>query len=457
MTLTSSHDELEYYHLLLLGSKTQIALLEEAGGESRLPRIGIPRYTRPAEQITALVFEKWRLRAIVIDWLSGHKGSPYCAVLEIFEPVPFPCDGLSSVPIAEVPRHVLPKESLTMLEGMVEGNPGERGPFSRLGWIEDAKNWIRESANDQGLEFTDIRQLNAGGSFALARLDTRCGRVYWLKAVGDPNLREFATTSYLAKHCPQYLPRILSLREDWHAWIMEEFGSSLHSSESFADFELAAVRLAALQIQFIGKDEELLAAQFVDHRMPTVDGHIDELIAYLEEAMALQTSTRVPALSKTRLLEIGVLLHRACSAMQELAIPDSVMHSDISPGSILGDGVNCVFTDWCEAYLGNPFIALEQLCVHVSRKTTVPDTWRARLTSAYRYCWRDVLTEKQIEGALRLVPLVSVLSYLYGRGDWLYSPRRQDPGVQGYTRSLARHLDRIAISSGQQEALCQSA
>ncbi|MBB6144391.1 hypothetical protein HNQ77_002343 [Silvibacterium bohemicum] len=450
MTSGQPNEDHAAYRLLLVVPRLNLALLEEGKGRPRLPHIDIPRYTRTAEQITEAVYEIWALRTVVIDWLHGHDEPPYCAVLEILNPWPSPCGELRPVPIAQISEEVLPSDVLATVNAMLDGNCESRGPFSRFGWIKKAEQWVRDCAEDQALNFTDVRQFNASGAFALVRFGSRSSiSAYWLKAVGEPNAHEFVTTSYLVDQCPEYLPKIIGMRGDWNAWIMEEFGSSLHSSDSLVDFEMAAIRLAHLQKKLVGRTHDLLASRFIDHRLSALISHIDELIDFLEEAMRTQTSTRVPVLSRGRLREIGRLLHESCGAMDTLAIPDSVMHSDISPGSILGDGIGCVFTDWCEAYVGNPFVTLEQLCVHTARKTNDPTLWRASLTSAYCSCWRDVLTEEQIGRALEYAPLISVLSYLHGRGDWLHSTRRQEAEFQSYARSLARHMDRLAASNGQ--------
>jgi hypothetical protein len=170
--------------------------------------------------------------------------------------------------------------------------------------------------------------------------------------------------------------------------------------------------------------------------------------------MEQQISRKVSPLGPASIKELRDVLHRTCDAFQELHIPDSVMHGDISPGSILSDGHSYVFTDWCEAYLGNPFITLEQMCAHVSNKTDTPEIWIAQIKNAYAHCWSDTLTEYQITTVLRLTPLISVFSHLYGRGDWLRTSRRNDAELMSYVRSLARHMDRLSQQSNFIEALC---
>ena len=153
---------------------------------------------------------------------------------------------------------------------------------------------------------------------------------------------------------------------------------------------------------------------------------------------------KVPIVTSARLKTIRAQLHNTCIALEELAIPNSLMHSDISPGSIISNESDCVFTDWCETYVGNPFITLEQFCSHAARNNELSASWIPALRNTYRSCWRELLPEQRIDRALRLTPLVSILSHLYGRGDWLSSSQRHNPSFQGYARSLARHMNRIA-------------
>ena len=58
---------------------------------------------------------------------------------------------------------------------------------------------------------SDIKQLNAGGSFALIRFRMWNGQDYWLKATGKPNAHEFSITLLLSKLCGDYLPEVSSL------------------------------------------------------------------------------------------------------------------------------------------------------------------------------------------------------------------------------------------------------
>jgi hypothetical protein len=449
----------DYRIALLLPDSRQLLGIPGSGPHVvELPVVCIPLWERPAEQLTKQIEDRWGIRTIILDTLVGPGSETACAVAEIrtsswdFEHEGF-CvaqpENIGNLSLGEVQRQPL--------RAILGANESNGKAFSRIGWIEEAQRWIQSSVNDHEVIFTgETRQLNGGGTFCLLRLGTQSGPAYWIKGVGEPNAHEFAVTSYLAANCSEYLPRVVAMRKDWNAWAMEDFGSSLHHSDSLDDFKRAVYQLAGLQKRLVGKSRELLAAQCADHRTVILDSHIDEIIDYLNGAMRQQTSAKAPALSTFRLNEIRSALHGACSALQELGIPDSLIHNDISPGSILGDGTNCVFTDWCEGCAGCPFITFEQLCSHVSRKTGDSESWIRSLKSVYISRWLECLTERQIEGALEVCPLISVLSYLYGRGDWLHNSRASEPEFMSYSRSLGRHMDRIAKLTEHRRATCGS-
>jgi aminoglycoside phosphotransferase (APT) family kinase protein len=176
--------------------------------------------------------------------------------------------------------------------------------------------------------------------------------------------------------------------------------------------------------------------------------HIDAVISFLIEAMARQTSTKADPLSTIRLLELGQFLDNACARQAELDLPDTLVHNDLNTGNILWDGKKCVFTDWCEAAIGNPFLSCERLCqlnlVHAEC-----------VRNAYRECWSERLSMERINEAIVLGPLLAVYACLYGRGDWLNNTREVRPNFESYARSLARHMDRAARNPILMEMLCR--
>ena len=444
------------YRLAFILPQTHQLLGLRGYDSPRLPRISIPRWERPAQQLTLLIEEKWKIKTIVLDFISSAHVSCPCAIIEVISPCwQFAHAAFSVVHPAHISKYSCDDDELRSLTSILNGENAGRGCFSRLGWIGEAERWIEVSVGDRAVVFSgDILQLNAGGTYALVRFGTRQGPAYWLKATGIPNSHEFIVTKMLATHFPQSLPRLIAAREEWNAWLTEDAGSSLRDSITLPVLEQAALSMAELQVKSVDHVEELLAAGCFDQRLAILETHLGELIGYLEEAMRDQVSTRVPRLEGPRLKEIGEIVHAACSEMQALYIPDSLTHNDINLGNILSDGSRCVFTDWAEASVGNPFLTVQNLSVHVARLGESACTWASRMKTEYKQPWLDLLPAATIDRALVIAPLLAIAVYLYGRGEWLRSPRRADPNFSSYARSLARCMDRAARSPEMLEALC---
>jgi hypothetical protein len=438
--------ELDEYRVLLALPLTRQIFLAEESGILRVPRVTIPKWTRPAQTLTEEVDEKWHVSSMVVDFLPYDSVQPNCAVLEIRQPDWRPSSGdLILVGADSAGTLGLSHRTQAALHEILQGKCGSRGPFSRVGWADDAQQWIESAVSDREVSFTNqTQQLNACGTFALIRFTTKCGRAYWLKAVGKPNTHEFAVTTFLAEHCPNCLPKLVCARSDWNAWVMQEGGRSLERPIPPPQVKQAVTRMAEMQTKLVGKTNDLLACGCVDQRVEVLTAHLDEMTAYLVEAMEHQTSTKVPRLSEPRLRELAAILHAACSSMQSLKIPDSLLHNDLNAGNILFDESRCVFIDWSEAYVGNPFLVFPQLCALVSRSEDTCLPWVQQLKTLYKSRWGSFLTDSQMDRAFALTPVLAVLSRLYGRGSWLASRVGEDTHIQGFRRSLARYMDRAA-------------
>jgi len=448
----SPHDDplkQDEYRLILVRSGSHAIWTERDANKPRLPRVFALKWRRPAEQLQEVIEAAWTIRVILLDFLPANRGSVPCVIAEILSAA----SDLRLTPTAidEIPVEEMNLEEREVLQAILDCNAGTRGPFSRAGWIKEALEWLRTEVGSD-LAFTEsIRQYNASGRFALLRFRTHAGSVLWLKATGEPNAHEFHVTRHLVDLCPEFLPAQIAAREDWNAWLMEDAGQSFDSLDLPA-LELAVLSMATLQKRTLGRTSEFQAAGAIDQRIGTLRAHLAELIDYLQEAMAKQISTKAPRLDSHRLSRLEAALRDACFRMEDLEIPDALVHNDVNPGNILFNETRCVFTDWCETGVGNPFIGFEYLSL---LQPCRGEDWRPRLRKIYGQCWLDCLGASQVGEAFALAPLLAMLSNLYGRGTWLHTSRRNAPHVEGYARSLARQMDRVVQNSLLQGALCQ--
>jgi hypothetical protein len=431
------------YRCVLVWPNPHELLVVAHSDQFRLPRIPIPPRARPARELQKAIKATWKLDILVFEtWCVPH-GAGACAVAEVITPERI--SAFAEIPIEQLMSSELSEEEFHRIELLFEGKM--KSFFSRLGWLDEAMAWIESATGHKVSPKRDIAQWNAGRGFVLLRVGSDDGRHYWLKATGEPNAHEFAITRLLSESYPDFLPRLIATRAEWNAWLTEDAGGPITDPPSATESVSAAMRMASLQILTVDQTAQLLAAGGFDQRLPVLRGNIDPIISYLIEAMAGQTSTKAAPLSRDRLLELAEILRDACLRLEALGIPATVIHNDLNPGNILTNGTECVFTDWSEAAVGNPFIACERLC-------RLNPGHQERVRAAYRDCWADRLTAESIEEAIALTPLIAVYAYLYGRGDWPRQKERIQPGFESYARSLARHMDRAANESSLAEVLC---
>ncbi|MGC2164299.1 MAG: phosphotransferase [Silvibacterium sp.] len=451
MSDTHSISDSAVYRVAILVPGSLLVLLERNGTEHSLPRVRVSRWARSAREIQRAIWIRWMLSVVIIDYIFGSLENPLC-IAESLSPKP---STLIRAPLGRVGERDLTKSERHIILEINAGDMGARGPFSRVGWHPEAFAWIEKEAKHADRFTGEIEQHNAGGTFALVRFPLCDGNSYWLKAVGEPNLHEYRITGALAEVCPKYLPQVVAARSDWHAWVMRDGGSPLDPDARAASFVLAVKTMAGLQITASRHAQELLVAGVADHRAEKSAGQIESLIHYLEKAMENQISTRVPRIDSRRLREIQGLLVDACAVMATLRIPDTVIHNDLNRGNILIRNDQCVFIDWCETGIGCPFLTFEHLTSLIPVTFQRAEALRGKLKCLYRRQWARQLSGLNVDRAFALTPPLAIASRLHGRGDWLKSERREDPGIQAYARTVARRLDRAVHTPEFLEALCR--
>jgi hypothetical protein len=450
-------ETVEYRLLLVEPESSNLLVIREPGGY-RLPSVRILVATRPAEQLQRAIRAEWNLHVILLDFLPGLGMTSVYAIAEVLM-----FDGrnrLERLPHRDLPSIALEDQQRAKLESILAGDSMTIGPLSRIGWIDEAIAWVEAETGKKLASRESIEQYNAGGAFSLLRFHTEDDWAYWLKATGEPNAHEPRVTAFLSERCGDYLPQIVSLRPEWNAWLMSGEATRVDMLpedpfELFALLEDAVECMAELQMKTSGYGLDLLDAGAFDQGVEVMQKHSAELFDFLEEAMDLQTSIKAPRLEKKRLGEIRASFDHACQSMEDLGIEECIVHGDLNCGNIVTGIGHCQFIDWCEAYLGNPLISLQHLLLLNKVKSSEIKAFSDRILKR-RYL--DVWTQSCDTDALRegflYMPMLAIGSTLYGRGDWLRTPQRNDPHRQSYARSLARHMDRAAREPQLEEALC---
>jgi hypothetical protein len=429
------------YHAAVIVPSTQSIVLAEIDGKCRLPLISVECGTRAVREIRRELESRWGLTVAVLDFVIGLNYAPV-AISELIGPPPG--TRCCAIPISEAPSSELDCAQKKVVAQIASGDVDDDNPLRRVGWLAEAAAWVEESTHCSVLLPHAIEQYTAGGGFALLRLESADNRVYWLKAVGPPNFHEFRITTALAAAGAQHLPTLVASRENWRAWLMEDAGTPVQGSWDEAALCSAASALAQLQKKALPYADALIEAGARDHRSTSLKRQMRGWLPLLSKAMRLQTSTSVPKIDDKRLDELMQIGDEACEALLQVKMPDTILHGDLNQGNILFQGEACRFIDWAEARVGCPFLDLFLLPRLAAKRPGSNDATIEATRNAYLRCWRDVLTEEQLEVGLALAPLLAIASHLAGLLDPLRLRLKMDSEQIGYIRSLTRQLDREA-------------
>jgi Phosphotransferase enzyme family len=450
-------EELTYRLILMLPGSRKILILE-TGNSHCFPSVRILKGTRIARELQRAVQETWELDVIVLD-LPKPVGSDdiLYAVAEVRSSKrPF---ALRAIDIAELKGVGLNKKLRGRLVSVSEGDAFPESFFSRIGWIDQSIDWVETETGKRTSSKSQVEQYNTGENFSLVRFRMEDESEYWLKATGEPNTHELAVTCLLSRLAEGYLPRVISTRPAWNAWLMS--GAIAPEKERQTDpFQLlgnAVESMAALQFKTVGHRSILLAVGAFDQSMPVFQKHSEALFDFLEEAMLSHLPTKAARLDVFRLREVRRIFEDTSRRMEDLDLPQTIVHGDMNRENILTGSGQCQFLDWCEAYVGCPFITLQHLLL---LNQDGSEGWAPRdaaLKDRYKRVWLRVCNEAAINKGFVYMQLLAIASTLYGRCNWFATSARENSGRQVYARNLVRHLDRAARSPELLDALrCRS-
>ena len=247
----------------------------------------------------------------------------------------------------------------------------------------------------------------------------------------------------VGKTFPKHLPTTIATHNAWNGWLaLEAEGTSLGETKEFQYWKTAAAALATLQIESTANTGILVEAGVRELPCFVLSKLVRPFLNVMAALMEEQPKVPPAVLShgELRFLEDQIL--EALSSLEEFHLPDALGHLDLNPGNVIVSDTHCVFLDWAEAYVGNPFLSFQFLCEHFRRTTGTEADAETELTAAYAMPWRSVISSDRLEEALSLAPLIAVFAYAAATGGWRDAAKLREPKFAAYLRSLTRRMYR---------------
>jgi hypothetical protein len=453
----SVHSDRQAYRVVITRRDASEILLEKTGSSYSLPVIVVLRSERIVAQLNRLALSKWNLQTYCLWVRRPDPGDPNvsdgCAIFDT-------CGPSADLPEGTLWRSVegldrrgdrlavgiteMAWQALATL-GSVESTQSS-GPFSRPGWIRQLSDWIRNQIHPLGHRLTgEFQQLSGDSCACLIRFETT-GPAMWFKAGGATNAREFQITSILARLFRESLPPIVAIHPEWNGWLTQDVsGVTLDQVNDVTVWERVAKKLAELQIACVDSRLALLREGCRDASVQTLRQHIGPFLDHLENSADRQRNGISQDLGRPEFAFVADALDDCCTGLQQVALPDTIVHLDFNFGNLIYSEGACVFLDWAEAAIGNPLTTFEYLRELAKRGHTRGYGLFVRINAAYLRPWHAVVSPVNLAKAFAYSPLIAVFTFALACDRWGEQPTERSPEQVRFLQSLSRRMYRESL------------
>jgi hypothetical protein len=119
------------YRLIFLDAESRAIFVDPGGEQLHLPRVAIPRGSRTARDLQQAIKDKWRVDAIILEFIPSAVGNFTAAIVEIEASAHY--EGLTQACIDDISQDELDSESRALAESIW---PITNAAFSSIGRTE---------------------------------------------------------------------------------------------------------------------------------------------------------------------------------------------------------------------------------------------------------------------------------------------------------------------------------
>ncbi|MFG3302199.1 phosphotransferase family protein [Micromonospora chersina] len=261
-----------------------------------------------------------------------------------------------------------------------------RAPYAEAGGPARSVAWAAGELRRLGRPVTAVSQHRTWNLSAIWRLDGPTGSA-WLKQVPPFFRHEAAVLRWLGAAAPTTAPTLLAADDTGRMLLDHVPGEDRYGADE-AERATVAAEHHAVQLRAAGDTAGLVAAGVPDLRGPALAGWIRDRLAPHDAAVAA---------------DLLAGLDDRLDQVRDCGLPDTLVHGDLHPGNVRGDGARRVVIDWGDAFVGHPAFDILRLT-----ETLEPDV-AARLLDAWAARWRADVPGSDPERAVKLLGPVAHL------------------------------------------------
>ena len=260
-------------------------------------------------------------------------------------------------------------------------------PWSRMGWFDEAAEWITDRIRSLGIAIrSPVQQVKSFYSGGTLRVNTDAGYIYF-KAVSKAFIREPEIMGILTKRIPERVPVLLAINPE-RRWILVQDmgGTDLREVSEIEVWEDVLRTYAQIQVSSLEFMDEMLSGPFYDHRIGTIASAIDSVFKdapiLLRDYEQCLTGAELEAL-RAVVPQIKTL----CDEIGSYKVPCTLEHGDLHSGNIRVTQNGLIFYDWSWSCVTHPFLGAAALLYKEMRRISVVSHAEARLRDAYLETW----------------------------------------------------------------------
>jgi hypothetical protein len=397
--------------VIAVNDASRSVLIDPTGGGdatqvAHLPTVEVSSGEPKADEVSDAI-ERLLERPITPVWMQYDESDETLkngvgAVLMIADPARDARAGRTFVPAEGIVQTLEPKlaraQNSAWLDRLAGRADSRTPPWMHPGWHERVSRWIAERMTAAGMPPTGPSRMTYQSPIGTVLRTRSSERDVYMKCPAPHFRVEASITRALAARTTGWVPDVIDI-EPTEGWLlMSDLGDRQLGWEPEASWPDGLRRLGEVQRAWVGHVDELVEAGAQRRPLEGLTAALPGLLDVigLADRLAPSLLERWPA-TFPRLID-------ACRELEDLDIPDALVHGDAHPWNVAVTDRGLVVFDWSDGSAGPSFV---DLAVFLRRAKDL--ALRRVLRDAYLEAWEGVAPRDRLERAAELAMTVGAL------------------------------------------------